>query len=104
MNGFGGTGQFRVNPAMVSWQMEGVKPNATINGNTSTKLCAYPTGVPAPWSTMPTLVRSHSSTGYADGGAWGFIQARGDGIWLVVFEGSQFGSDDLIDCSITWAR
>jgi len=96
-NGWSGTAQFRVNPAMVTLAFNGVTM-----GNTGVKILSYPAGVPAPWMTCSASVTTLvplSLPGMPLGGTMR-IEARPDGVYAIN-EGAYSG---LVTLSISWAR
>lgn len=107
LNGFGGTMDFRVNPSMVSMRLEGVKRTGNaLGGNTATKMCAYPAGVPAPWGTLRAFGMIHNSSGFTpQSNGWYWLEARPDGVYLLLWGGSQMNaSDHQVSGTITWSR
>lgn len=102
LNGFSGTTQFRVNPAMVSLVLRGIK-GPGIAHNTDVKLYDYPAGVPAPWQTQTVL-------GVSYGDAYShcvpiIVEARGDGVWVVGDPNTYNPNDNgRIDAALTWSR
>lgn len=104
-NGFSGTAQFRVNPAMVAFAMNDVKRNTGTGTSTTVKMFSIPAGVPAPWMTLRqsvVLMGTGGSVGWSQGDVR--VELRSDGGYVTTFAQDDFGTDSSIDCSFSWSR
>jgi hypothetical protein len=111
-NGFSGTMDFRVNPAMVTMRMVGVKSsNSYLGGDAATtkvRICPFPAGVPGPWAgPLVEHISLHSSSGYGYQGRFCMIHVESGGVYLHVYGGAanvDYNANDQISCCMTWAR
>jgi hypothetical protein len=105
LDGFSGTMDFRVNPAMVTMRIAGVmRTTGNLTANTAYKMCAYPAGVSAPWQAIHTPGRIRGD-GYVRGDDVA-IEARADGVYVVAYSGTNPGWADnrKIYATATWSR
>jgi hypothetical protein len=108
-NGFSGTMDFRVNPAMVTMRMFNVSKNTTENGASVVqwKICDYPAGVPAPWGNLVINVDLYTGDTYTYPGRHVMVQPRTDGVFMQLYGGAaaeDYNAGDRIACTVSWAR
>ncbi len=107
-NGFTGTMDFRVNPAMVTLRILNVKTTNAQTGVTQhVKICDYPTGVPAPWGNLYVHIEGCSDTSFTFLGRHAMVSAQTGGVFLSMYGGStpeDFPANTYFSCTITWSR
>jgi hypothetical protein len=111
-NGFSGTMDFRVSPAMVTMRMVGVKSsNSYLGGDAATthvRICPFPAGVPGPWAgPLVEHITLHSSSGWGHTARYVMVHVETNGVYLNVYGGGanvDYNANDQISCTVTWAR
>jgi len=102
-NGFTGTAQFRVNPAMVTLAMWHFTNGVELLSYNQVKIFDYPAGVPAPWMNVSGAVAPQWM-----GSTYGNIPLRidcmADGVWCYANDYIDVGDLWECVCTITWAR
>jgi len=106
--GWTGTMSFRYNATMVTVSLHNVKNSAALTGTApDVKICGYPAGVTAPWTTITSgYIKLCSDDNNTPTARHVMIRAKADGIYVGLFAGAASEdtvANDHITGSLSWA-
>lgn len=106
-NGFSGTMDFRVSPALVSMRLHNVRKNSAEAGGTTSayKMCDYPAGVSAPWADITVSCLCCSDDNFTPDGRQIMVQARTTGVWFQLYGGAadyDYIANARFTCTMSW--
>jgi len=106
--GWTGTMSFRHNTTTVTVSLHNVKNSAAMTGTTAdVKICAYPAGVTAPWTTLSSgEIKLCTDDNFTPTARHVMIRAKADGIYAGLYAGAAAEdtvANDRITGSLSWA-
>jgi hypothetical protein len=106
--GWSGTMSFRTNATTVTVSLHNVKNSAALTGTApDVKICGYPAGVTAPWTTLTSgEIKLCTDDNFTPTARHVMIRAKADGIYAGLYAGGAAEdtvANDRITGSLTWA-